>query len=405
MENYENSSFCKSYVVFLIVTILLTSGVVQAGQKAFIEKEVMTGRADKEHVFNSLLLAAISVDDPGAIWSSPLNYETRNSLVKIRNAYKDPEATKHLQLHHINDLIYAYSWSDTMFMWFLGSSLINARDRVLDIAAATNPALRKQWVDLDEKGKAVFSAVVGGLGFISMTGFTWLVSSYFLIPAAAWELGSVMGNIHFAGPYALDYYTDRVISGSNSLRPDYWASQIYQYDNKTGKEYYDNYINMETFYKLLTGLLSFEKPDGGTKVQFGHVPEEIGAEIDAIHTSNNLKAMIRKANKIKPCHRISSTSSFNSCHASNKTEVAKVTSDTECRKYTFYNVDLHTYDTHPIFIMSLCGSTGAGKLAFARLFGSKHDYARMSKSQVTDFVNDLAFYTGATAVTSQAESN
>ena len=403
MENYGNAYFYKSYIVFFMFTMLLTSGFIHANQKVFIEKEVMTGHADKEHVFNSLLLAAISVDNPAAIWSSPLNYETRRSLVKIHNAYKSPETTKYLQLHHINDLIYAYSWSDTLFMWFIGSALMNARNRVLDIAAATEPSFRERWTRLNDNDESVFNFLVGGVGFITITGFIGLVSSHFVTTAAAWELASVTGNIHFAGPYALDYYTNRVILGNSSLRPDYWANYIYQYENKTGREYYDTYINMETFYKLLKGLLTFETPDGQSKVQFGHVPEEIGAKIDAIHTSAELKAMIRKANNIKSCHRVNDTRSFNACHKSNRTEIIKITSDTECRKYTFYNVDLHAYDTHPIFMVSLCGSAGAGKIAFARLFGSHQDYARMSKTQVTDFINDLAFYTGATTVTSQAK--
>lgn len=443
MANSRYLSICKLFTAFLISTMISGIGFADTpqAQSAFRERDIMISDLDKEWVFQSLLQSAINADTPKKLWAMAPNDEIRNSLTKIRNARYSKDSM--VQVNRISDLVYAYSWSDTWVPWFLGGSVGNVYNRIADVS---------NWIDTKTNYKKEFLGTIAAIAGISTAGaglkkfckkaapvpngqpaqapvvnkpglktrmmnfFTdklptaagavggWFLAHPLVLGSlAAFEVCVDAGNIYIAGPYALDYYTDRIILGSDSLHVDSWANTVYGYQDKSGQEYYRGYINMDTFYKLLKGILNFESAADASKAQFGYATTEMAQKVNQIYRAAELYGQKKQSSVLRFCATKKTTQEFKTCTTANREEIKGTVFADECRKYTFFNRSLHPDDSTPLFMLALCGSPENDAQVYAKMPGLKGQYARMPKDSAADFINDIITYTGSTVVASQAQ--
>ena len=402
--------------------------------KVFFERDLWQQDTDKIWVFTHLLLSAVRSPSEAKFERLQVSNDTKQSLKDIRSAFANPNTRFDVQTSSFADLVYAYSWSNAGFMSYLFSGLHAVKNRVADVDSYVGDKVEFYG---NNRGALLATAVtIGGTGggayalkkvcappaadpaqgsfFVrhikdtatntaNAARYIWgaiTAHPYIAIGVAAsytgYELCLSASNMYYDVPVSLMYYTDRIINGDGTAQAATWTNTFYGFSGQKAKDHYRGYIDMNLYNSMLYEFLLYGRRI--YQLQFGAIPAHPQELLALTNSATNLPEMVytpylpdyfdhlgRDYSGGREEHRTAV-----------KTAVDKAVSfsspDIACGKFMLFNHAEVNDDSPPLYLFSLC-SIGE-VFAYAKL--PHLPYARIKKTEVAGFVQDLMEYTGST---------
>ena len=411
--------------------------------QVFYEGDLWQHDANREWVFTHLLLSAIRSPNGAKIDKMQVTSDTKESLHTIRQAFLDPDSQSRVETASMSDLVYAYSWSNACFTSYMFNGLLAIKNKFsnIDRSIANNLSFYKQHkFKLLGTGVAVVGAPAAFFGSkilcappVQNPAQGWFLKRHLLNAGKniAEKAGAaktvVVNHPYVAGivagvylsyeafmtaanrycdvPTALMYYTDRIAGGDGSAQAGTFTNTFYGFSHESAGDHFRWYIDMNLYNTMLQGFLLYGKRIN--QLQFGPIPRHAQTLLDSVSNNGNLSEMIYTPYLPDYFDRRSTDyAKARDEHRKQVTEVVNKAVDIknpadDCRKFLLFNDALLSDNPDPLYLFSLCSVGDTFAYASLPWFPS----ARLKKTEVAGFVQELMEYTGSTRLVVMSEKS
>lgn len=213
---------------------------------------------------------------------------------------------------------------------------------------------------------------------------------------AVYEICVTVSNKYYDVPTSLEYYTDRLTGGDGSAQSRTYTNWIYGFAEEGADEHYNKYVDMDLYNRMLRQFLVYNKRMN--TLQFGAIPFHAEYALDEINRSSELTPSAYTSrlpdyfDRMGDDYANSRTKHRNGVAEAVNKVVDLANPANSCGKYELFNDEIFSDNPTPLYLFSICS---AGE-TFAYVKLPWLPYARLKKSEIVGFVQELMEYTGGT---------